>query len=566
MARRASNSVVERAARAATDRLVEKLRSARSDYDTERVWHRFLLDAYAGCGGFAGKVRPPSAGYLGWASDVYSTPLWQQRGTETFDTYLDRFPREDAPKFERRIDVAHYVNYVGPIADLFCSYLSSQPPTRQGLDDSTMADWLEDADGRGTSWNELRDETIMPRALQLGWCPVMFDRDPTPDGVKSRAHEKALDLRTRAIPLFPANVLEWQTDDSGSLLWVKIKLTYCEKVDPLGAEQQYDKFLIWTTDTVSEYRVVEREDGKPVVTTVRDKQPHGFGCVPLVVFRAGRSEDPVRGISMVGAVAVENRRHFNLLSELDEHLRSTVFALLQVPIPEGSGGDGGDEGAKPAEIVAGAGNAVGVPANATQGYAFIAPPGSVAATYEKRLEATTREIYRIASAPYEDDAGGAESGTARAYKFEGTNKRLVKVAKGMAHGDQASLQLVMRSQGVDEATVDKLRCSAPADFRVDDLSVDLDNLIKAVSVAGMAPTAKMHMVLRAVQKMLPNAHADQLKVIEAELAKRRDAEAAAPIVLAAPAPTVEKKPKPSTGSHADDGNDNPPPDNQQQAA
>jgi hypothetical protein len=523
------------------DTLLEALRATRKDYASERVWHRFLLDAYSGCGGFAGKVKPPASGYLGWAAEVYAatTASGVTGAASSEETYLDRFPREDDPKFARRQDVAHYVNYTGPIVDLFASYLVGQPPTRGGVD-GEIAEWLQNADGRGTTWDELKSETIMPRALTLGWCPVMFDRDAQPAEVTSKAHEKALDIRTRAIPMFPANLTQWECDESGALTWAKVCIGYTAKPDPLGPELSYEKILIWTRYTVSEYNVVRDDRGRETVTVARKDERHGFGEVPIIVFRAGRvPEDAVRGLSMVGGVAVENRRHFNALSELDEHLRSTVFAILQVPIPPGT--------QKPDELLTGNGNALPVPSDASQGYQFIAPPQSVADTYETRLKESVREIYRIASAPFENDSGSAQSGTSRAFQFDGTNKRLVKIATGLASAEQRALRLVGTSQGATPDTVGKVLVTPPAEFRIDDLSVDLENLVKAIGLAGMSATAKMLLILRNVEKMLPNMSADDRAKIETELLAARDA--------ALKATAEAEKPRPS----ADD-------QNQQQAA
>lgn len=534
----------------ARDTLVDRLKATRAGYKDELVWHRFLLDAYTGCGGFAGKVKPPASDYLGWAAEIYSSALALVGGSDVIrDTYLDRFPREDEPKFDRRCDVAHYVNYTGPICDLFVSYLSAQQATREGISEGgSVAKWMQDADGRGTSWDELKTAVVVPRALQLGWCPVLFDKDPAPQGVevKTKAQEQELKLRTRAVPLFPAQILAWQTDDAGALLWVKIRLDYCEQPDALAAETQYTKVQVWTRETVAVYRIDRAENGQETASTVTPEAPHNLGAVPLIVFRAGQApDDPIKGISIIGAVAVENRRHFNLLSELDEHLRSTVFALLQVPIPPGHDA--------PDELLGGSGNAVPVPSDAHQGYEFIAPPQSVAETYERRLKATEREIYRVSSAPYDNDSGAAQSGVSRAYQFEGTNKRLVKIVGGLASAEQRGLQLVAKQSG-DEAAADKIRVTPPQDFRIDDLAVDLDNLIKAVSVAGMSATAKMLLVLRNVVNLLPNMQASDRKLIEAELAATRDRE----LKAAESAPTTPiGTPVPGADGGADGGDDDP---------
>lgn len=534
----AAATKAQNAARAFLDRL----KSTRDGYDEERVWHKFLLDAYSGGGGFTGKVKPTDSDCVGWGADAYggscstvgtgtttaTTTTWGCSTTPLlkYETYLDPFPREDAAKFTRRRDVAHYVNYTQPIADLFSGYLGSVRPTREGADEKTaprLAQWAQDCNGQGMSWDELCETVVVPRAVRLGWCPVMFDADAAPAdiAVTSRAQEQQLGLKVRAIPLFPINLLKWETDDSGSLLWVKVQLNYCEQPDPLGEEIYWSKFIVWKRDTVSAYRVDEGSSAAPVA--LFEDVPHKFGAVPIVVFRANAApDDPVRGTSMVGSVAVENRRHFNLVSELDEHLRGTVFALLQVPIPPGA------EPPPDGQLVGGNGSAVPIPSDSSQSYQFIAPPQSVADTYERRIEASVREMYRIVQAPFDQDAGVASSGIAHAYKFESTNKRLVRVGKGFAHADQTALQLVGRALGMDN--IKAIRTSAPQGYLVDDISVDLDNLLKAVGLKGMSATAKMLAIGRAVQKMLPNMLSKDRALINDELMELRDAdlESAAP--------------------------------------
>jgi hypothetical protein len=551
------------------DSLTEKLLETREGYEDELEWHKFLLDAYAGTGGFAGRVKQPDEDRLGWGASAYDTccsttnttvtstqqypdaTLVPTTSVRTYTTYLDAFPREDDAKFRRRIDIAHYVNYTGPICDLYAGYLSSVDPSREGVDDEgELSEWMQDCDGRGTSWDELKETVLIPCALDLGWCPVVFDQDSAPDDAapRSRLDEQKLQLGTRAVPLTPANILKWETDDGGTLKWVKYRVDYCEQEDPLGESVEYSKFWIWTRADVSVYRI---DKGSTQAQVIVENRAHSFGAVPMVVFRASKSPgDPVRGMSAIAAVAIENRRHFNLMSELDEHLRSTVFALLQVPVPPGV--------APPETLVMGNGNAVPVPSDASQGYGFIAPPQSVADTYEARLAASAREIYRVAQAPYEVDSGAPTSGIAYAYKFEGTNKRLVKIAKGLASAEQRALQLVGRSLGMSDENVDAIRVEAPAGFLVNDISVDLDNLIKAIGLQGMAATAKMIAISRAVQKMLPNMRAEDRAKIEEELEALRDKELAASEQPEPDPPVPPNGEPPADGDEPEDDDDAPP--------
>ena len=84
-----------------TDTLLDSLRRTRDDFEDEFTFHRFLLDAYTGTGGFCGRVKPPAVGALGWAAETYARACLSYAMPSTSDdstSYLDRFPREDLGK------------------------------------------------------------------------------------------------------------------------------------------------------------------------------------------------------------------------------------------------------------------------------------------------------------------------------------------------------------------------------------------------------------------------------------------------------------------------------------
>ena len=114
----------------AENTLIPALRRERPDYLEEAQSHKFFLDAIFGTGGFRGKHGATSSSQLGWAAEAYSLVLTASSPNaagvlnKERDTYLDQFPREEIAKFDRRIDIAHYTNYVGPILDLLLSYIN----------------------------------------------------------------------------------------------------------------------------------------------------------------------------------------------------------------------------------------------------------------------------------------------------------------------------------------------------------------------------------------------------------------------------------------------------------
>jgi len=526
------------------DTLLEALQRTREDYSEECQWHRFLIDAYAGTGGFCGRVKTPRVGYLGAAATAYSSGFISVNAgsIDVDDTYLDRFPREDDPKFQRRMDVAHYDNYLGPITDVFVSYLNTARNTSEGVPPS-VEEWTTDVTGTGTTWDDLLASIVRPRAALLGWCPVLLDRDSAPEGVavQTRAQEQALGLALRAVPLFPSNVLEWEVDPrDGQLTWIKLYDKRCERPDPLAGSIEFDEYRIFTRETFSVFRVSKDKSGQGSVETVADNVPHNAGAVPVVIFRAKPTpSDPVRGIGMVGEIASAQRRHFNLLSEQDEHIRGNVFAILGIPVKDTTQDIG--------SAALGTGSAMKVPMDANMPLHYVAPPASVAETLETRIENVVREMHRMARAPFENDKGGAQAADALAQKFELSNRKIGDAAASLARGEQETLRKV--ASMLEESDPNAITVAPQREFRADNIGTDLDNALKVMGLPGMVPTAKRVTISRVVDKYLHNLTSEQRAAIDKELLAQ-SFEAAAP---AAPAPPAA----PATGAGAgQSGKDN----------
>ena len=193
--------------------LISALLSKRTDYDAELQWHRFLLDAFAGTGGFEGRVRMPFASFWGAGADMYgrgfvgSMALDIGTSESQVDTYLDRFHREDAPKFARRAAIANYCSPVEKIVDIRLSYLSRKPWQRDGVE--KLASWMKDVDGYGTSFDTLMRTVVRVRGEVVGYGPVLVDmaRADTEDGEQlSAAQADEQKLSPRLIPLSPSRL------------------------------------------------------------------------------------------------------------------------------------------------------------------------------------------------------------------------------------------------------------------------------------------------------------------------------------------------------------------------
>jgi hypothetical protein len=494
---------------------IKALRATRADYAEEACWHKFLIDAAYGTGGFRGRCGPTEISELGWAAEAYaqitaaSVPFGINQPS---NSYLDQFAREDSEKFQRRIQVAHYKNYVGPIHDILISYLNKADSNYEAIP-KAVADWQEGVDLKGTPWSDWIRDSVRPRASLLGWLPVMFDVvGEDVDAPVSKAQEKLLGRAVRAIPLLPINVLDWYADDEGKVVAAKICVSRVRRDGLLGAKVHEETFSLWYADRVETYVVTTRGDEDPVLERLDDRV-HGMGCVPIVVFRVkATQDDSVRGVSSIADLAVIARRLFNLESEMDDFIRGQVFATLGIPVEDPKTPIG--------ELIGGNGSAIKVPMQSNMPLHYVAPPASVGESLEKRLEVTVREIYRIANIEYATPTGAkSASGVARGYEFEPTNKRLSGMAGNFARDEQEALRLVGRILRAPDA--ESVTVTAPTDFSVEDPAVEIKSALDALQL-GLGGTAERELKSRLITRMLPNLPTDTRETIESELDDMRD--------------------------------------------
>lgn len=495
--------------------LYQQLEATRDGYDEECEFHRFLLDGYTGSGGFAGKVKAPPVGPFGAASTMYTGVLSRLQKMEAVDTYLDPYPREEHVKFKLRADAVEYHNYVEAITDLKVGYINRREFTATQRPES-VSEWRKNCDGNGTNWEELRAQHTLLAGV-LGWRPVLIDARPAPvdtNGepvIRNRAQAREAGLRPYPVPLVPANITDYAHDDAGQLTYAKIK-TISKRRPTWDADvETVTTYTIWTTETWVKYEVAGTSQDPVQV----GKGSNPFKAVPLVIYRhAPDPLVPVVGRSMNAAITQVARAHLNRLSEFNEHLRGQVFALLVISSKDD----------KPEHTI-GAFNGLPIDPEARQPHAYIAPPATVASTYETRLENIVREIYRVARVEYTRSTGNVSSGEAHAYEFAQTNAALSDFAVHIAKAEMEVDWLVGRYYGEPEDVLRASTVTPPASFDVENLTVEIKAAFDLIS-GGVGPTATRLLKMRALRQVLRDMDADTVRVIEAELLAEEEQAAA----------------------------------------
>jgi hypothetical protein len=490
--------------------LKSQLEHTRDGYKAESTWLRFLIDAYTGGGGFQGKVRQPIAGFWGSAAEAYASLSVFSLMSGVHDeaanttTYLDRYPREDDRKFARRRDVAHYLNYVKPTTNLKVSYLVRKPHVRNNMP-KQVEEWIE-----RTGYDDwFRRRAVV--AAVLGWFPMLVDMPAIPNEAVNA--QQAGEPDPYPVMQLPCQLLDFQLDDRDELVWAKLVHSYEKRASWDSDKVDVKRYAIWTRDDVTVYEV--EKNSKSGTERVGDAQvtAHAFGRVPVVFWRADTSvEDPVKAESINADIALEARRLFNLLSELDEHVRSQVFALLVLPMILQSTPQGGK-----AEV--GVENGLQIGPEQKNVPFYLAPPETVAATLESRISNTIVEIYRMARVEYTKAAGTNSSAQSKEQEFEQTNLAIADFGASLAAADLETLRIVAKGLKVSDEEIERMECVAHQSYASDQINNEIDAITSVLTISALGSTFRSELLKRFAQKMLPSLNADTRKIIESEIDK-----------------------------------------------
>lgn len=213
------------------------------------------------------------------------------------------FPKhnsEQAQVYEERKARAYYLPYPAEIigdlvASLFSEPISmgSEPPANQDF----YKDFYEATSTHGSeplSFNQLLRKQIETALIkQTAWSLVDFPRSR--DGMIpfSRKDEEDLGLdRAYCLPISPENIIDWEEDEGGKLVWAMI-LVCSTRRETLGDDRNstVETYTYYTRDSWQRFVVkIKRDENGSVIDCPKDSDEiseddsgtHTFGSVPLV--------------------------------------------------------------------------------------------------------------------------------------------------------------------------------------------------------------------------------------------------------------------------------------------
>lgn len=301
-----------------------------------------------------GTFLPRNADYLGktWAR----CRAFYKGGKDLLDNdtvMADVFPKHLAERpdvYRERKRRAFYLNYSGAIVDWFVAALASDPvtlgvpqddddPSSLELPDEQWDEFFEDVSKPGGERCSFHEHMLcqLRCALQTRrvWTLVDFP-ELSADGqlpATLAEQDRAGGRRAYLVHVDPEEVIDWEADESGELLWAIRRTVDCPREDwRRGRSQMVETFTIYDRTTWTRFQIryprAEKPDENAKVFKVAEGV-HSFPRVPLLplvlpdgLWAMGKLESPVRA-------------HFNKRNALDwaEH-KSLLPVLYEFLAPE----------------------------------------------------------------------------------------------------------------------------------------------------------------------------------------------------------------------------------------
>lgn len=350
-----------------------------------------------------------------------------------------RHPDEDDDVYENRKARAFFIPYPGEIIGDLVGLLEQDPlDVRAGkgvdLDPFYTNTFLPNVDRKGLSLTgyaqaAAREALTVGRAWALCEMPGTDDDDDDQGGndpVSLLEQEQRDLLRAYVCPVPAEQVLDWEEDDDGRLLWAVVHQRARRRLSPADRRDTItDTFVVYTCTEWLRYVVTYPADKPPkddAAYAPEKVRPHTFGAVPLVRF------DLPEGLWAMDKLYGIARAHLNQRSALSYAQFKHLFPILTAHLgPEQGGG-----GSIPSEAQANPGRATdqtyGIGRVAVFGkddvLKYTSPDGAVFTFAAADLKDLRDEMHRVTYT-----MSASQDGTAAAVGRSGDSKREDRTVK-----------------------------------------------------------------------------------------------------------------------------------------
>jgi len=388
------------------------------------------------------------------------------------------------------------------------SDIGSDPDALTQMPDKDYQAFHKDVDGRGTPISDWMRTTslytnvfgMLGVVVDMPKLPEELDRDNMSE--KDRVDNKITPYLTR---IFPTNIINWELDDQGVLLWIRYREDPPSQLEPFvprDLSQRKIHYRTWTREGWKLHEVV----GNSI--QVVDEGTHDLGKVPFVmVYNKQSLKNQWLGVSALASISAINIGIFNWCSLIDEHLYQKCLSILAIKkrIEDEE------------EVVIGNNNILEYTADKAP--EFISPSSDPEKFIQEQTKEAVRQIYRIArlgGATGLQEPRESTSGVAYAFEFNETNNLLADKADLMEQAEREIHWLIGKWLNKGSNVLDNIVIDYPEDFGLDDVNGEM-TVLATVQDRMTSDTFKREVQKRLLKRILPKIDNELLHVILQEI-------------------------------------------------
>jgi hypothetical protein len=462
------------------------------------------------------------------------------RGGDAFQALIRDFmpknPQEPPEVYERRLEWAIYLNYVGSLVLWFAAATLSAPFVAKpiGVDGQVLespppfyAELKENADGAGTDLIELVragliEAFVKGRSWFLAERPVLAYEPVN----RLQAERLGMDqLRIRGIQ--NEQVLDWGVDDLGTIRWAILHSVAKDRPGPLAVRDRIaERWEVYDDEQVHVYGIDYAEgDQRPELAALIEQRRHGFGRVPLVRvgfagqvdrrvrthvlqngIRLRQSGDALEGFWLLEQLAGPQIAHFRASSALDWSLKMTAYAMPVFNLEDGG-----------KDPVMGTGYYIKLGPKET--ITWTAPPTAHLSSLADRCRQWKDEIFRVAN----NMAAGVDNNAAaigRSGESKAADARATEIILRV-YGAICRAAIEQLYQLLSDGRGDGIRWSIEglSVYHVEDAATLLEQATMLGQVPAPSRTLWATLIKRLTRTMFPNADEATLTKIDEEIEK-----------------------------------------------
>jgi len=433
-------------------------------------------------------------------------------GRPFIEASLVKHPLESFDNWKTRIEEGICFNYSAAIVDLFNFYLTERSPIRHMGGVEKNPQWRmfeEDADLSGTNFDMFLNNS-QKLASVYGSAGVLVNKA---ESLQTVAQEVEAGVYPYCSLYTLSNIYDWAWEKDPNthrpvLSYLKLK----ESLEDTYTIWTRDKWEIWRSKTSEENTASAYQYKGDAILVGAGGNPLGeipFVWLPniknIYVPYIGISD--IREISYITASIIRN------LSHGEEVIKFAGFPMLRLPMQK--------EGDEPAGETVGVRAVQEFPPDNPQARpdwmeaAIAEPINSVLDWIDRKVDETYRIAHLSGVHGQRKSNNEVSSGLALRYEFQQLNSVLIQKNANLLESEQNIIRLWLKWQNIEDK-FEKVDITRSPHFSIDDLSLSLDNIIKAMSEV-TSKTFKEKAQKHMTKMVLPDLTDTDYEVIEGEI-------------------------------------------------